>query len=67
MCASEHGHTNIVRMLLETGRCHTGLVDKNGQTAVTVAEAASHQEIVDLLKARADPRASEASCTSDLL
>ncbi|XP_056271136.1 KN motif and ankyrin repeat domain-containing protein 1 [Pseudoliparis swirei] len=67
MCASEHGHTNIVRMLLETGRCHTGLADKNGQTAVTVAEAASHQVIVDLLKARADPRASEASCTSDLL
>lgn len=28
MCASEHGHTNIVRMLLETGRCDTTLIDK---------------------------------------
>lgn len=28
MCASEHGHTHIARLLLETGRCDTGLVDK---------------------------------------
>ncbi|XP_029003822.1 KN motif and ankyrin repeat domain-containing protein 4 [Betta splendens] len=51
MCASEHGHTHIVRLLLETGRCDTGLTDKNDQTALSVAEAASHQDIVELLKA----------------
>ncbi|KAK9519610.1 hypothetical protein VZT92_022326 [Zoarces viviparus] len=67
MCASEHGHVNIVRMLLETGRCDTSLVDKDGQTALSVAEGASHQEIIDLLKAHAEARASEPSFTTDLL
>ncbi|KAM7013136.1 LOW QUALITY PROTEIN: uncharacterized protein kank4 [Tautogolabrus adspersus] len=68
MCASEHGHTHIVRLLLETGRCDTSLKDKNGQTALSVAEGASHKEIVDLLKAHAETRASaEPSCTTDLL
>ncbi|XP_035504473.2 KN motif and ankyrin repeat domain-containing protein 4 [Scophthalmus maximus] len=67
MCASEHGHTHIARLLLETGRCDTGLVDKNGQTARSVAEGTSHQEIVDLLKAHAETRASEPSSSSDLL
>lgn len=28
MCASEHGHTHIVRLLLETGRCDASLTDK---------------------------------------
>lgn len=28
MCASEHGHTHIVRLLLETGLCDLGLSDK---------------------------------------
>lgn len=28
MCASEHGHTHIVRLLLETGRCDLSLKDK---------------------------------------
>ncbi|XP_033936752.1 KN motif and ankyrin repeat domain-containing protein 1 [Pseudochaenichthys georgianus] len=67
MCASEHGHTNIVRMLLETGRCDISLIDKNGQSALSVAEAASHQEIVDLLKTHAETRASEPSTNADLL
>ncbi|XP_075944458.1 uncharacterized protein kank4 isoform X2 [Anarhichas minor] len=67
MCASEHGHVNIVRMLLETGRCDTSLMDKDGQTALSVAEGASHQEIIDLLKAHAETRASEPSFTTDLL
>ncbi|KAJ4943028.1 hypothetical protein JOQ06_005537 [Pogonophryne albipinna] len=67
MCASEHGHTNIVRMLLETGRCDISLIDKNGQSAQSVAEAASHQEIVDLLKTHAETRASEPSTNADLL
>ncbi|XP_068563759.1 KN motif and ankyrin repeat domain-containing protein 1 [Cebidichthys violaceus] len=67
MCASEHGHTNIVRMLLETGRCDTSLKDKNGQTALSVAEGASHQEIIDLLKAHAETRVSEPLFTTDLL
>lgn len=65
MCACEHGHANIVRMLLETGRCDTSLTDKNGQTAQSVAEAASHQEIVDLLKAHTET--SEPSSTTNLL
>lgn len=50
MCACEHGHTHITRLLLETRQCDTSLTDKNGQTALTVAEGASHQDIVDLLK-----------------
>ncbi|KAF3835382.1 hypothetical protein F7725_027940 [Dissostichus mawsoni] len=67
MCASEHGHTNIVRMLLETGRCDISLIDKNRQSALSVAEAASHQEIVHLLKTHAETRASEPSTNADLL
>nr|XP_046247118.1 KN motif and ankyrin repeat domain-containing protein 2 isoform X2 [Scatophagus argus] len=67
MCASEHGHTHIVRLLLETGRCDLSLTDKNGHTAQLVAEAASHQDIVDLLKAHAETRTSEPSSTTDLL
>ncbi|XP_037325122.2 KN motif and ankyrin repeat domain-containing protein 4 [Pungitius pungitius] len=65
MCASEHGHTNIVRMLLETGRCDGALVDKNGQTARSVAEGASHQEILDLLKAHAETRGPRSFFTTD--
>ncbi|XP_038571217.1 KN motif and ankyrin repeat domain-containing protein 2 [Micropterus salmoides] len=67
MCACEHGHTHIVRLLMETGRCDTCLTDKNGQTAQSVAEGGSHQDIVDLLKAHAETRASEPSSTTDLL
>lgn len=51
MCASEHGHIHITRLLLETGLCDTSFKDKNGQTALTVAEGAAQQEIVDILKA----------------
>lgn len=50
MCACEHGHTHITRLLLETQQCDMSLTDKNGQTALAVAEGASHQDIVDLLK-----------------
>ncbi|XP_043985104.1 KN motif and ankyrin repeat domain-containing protein 4 [Gambusia affinis] len=63
MCASEHGHTHIACLLLETGRCDIGLTDKNGQTALSVAEAAAHQDIIDLLKSRA----SEPMSAADLL
>ncbi|XP_029988045.1 KN motif and ankyrin repeat domain-containing protein 4 isoform X2 [Sphaeramia orbicularis] len=64
MCASEHGHTHITRLLLETGRCDTSLKDKNGQTALSVAEGASHQDIVEVLKSHAS---SEPPSTTDLL
>ncbi|XP_073332487.1 uncharacterized protein kank4 [Pagrus major] len=67
MGACEHGHTHIVRLLLETGRCDLSLKDKNGQTAQAVAEGASHQDIVDLLKAHAETRVSEPSSSTDLL
>ncbi|XP_040896973.1 KN motif and ankyrin repeat domain-containing protein 1 [Toxotes jaculatrix] len=67
MCASEHGHTHIARLLLETGRCDTSLTDKNGQTALSVAEGASHQDIIDLLKAHTETQASEPSSTTDIL
>lgn len=63
MCATEHGHTHIASLLLETGCCDTGLTDKNGQTALAVAEAAAHQDIIDLLKAHAP----EPTSTTDLL
>uniref|UniRef100_A0A3B4WDC1 KN motif and ankyrin repeat domains 4 n=1 Tax=Seriola lalandi dorsalis TaxID=1841481 RepID=A0A3B4WDC1_SERLL len=67
MCASEHGHTHIARLLLETGRCDSGLRDKNNQTALSVAEGASQQEIVDLLKANTETQASEPPSTTDLI
>ncbi|KAM8745606.1 uncharacterized protein kank4 isoform 2-T6 [Acanthopagrus schlegelii] len=67
MGACEHGHTHIVRLFLETGRCDLSLTDKNGQTAQAVAEGASHQDIVDLLKAHAESRVSEPSSSTDLL
>ncbi|CAL8346564.1 unnamed protein product [Gadus morhua 'NCC'] len=54
MCACEHGHVHIARLLLETGRCDSSLVDKDGQTAMTVATAAPHQDVVDLLKSHAE-------------
>ncbi|XP_017276022.1 KN motif and ankyrin repeat domain-containing protein 4 [Kryptolebias marmoratus] len=60
MCACEHGHTHIARLLLETGRCDTSLTDKNGHTALSVAEAAAHQDVVDLLKAHASEPTSAA-------
>ncbi|KAM6922059.1 uncharacterized protein kank4 [Xenentodon cancila] len=63
MCASEHGHTHIAGLLLETGRCDTSLTDKNGHTALSVAEAAAHRDIVELLKAHA----SEPKSATDLL
>ncbi|XP_053178987.1 KN motif and ankyrin repeat domain-containing protein 4 [Scomber japonicus] len=66
MCASEHGHTNIASLLLETGCCDTSHTDKNGQTAQSAAEAASHQDIVDLLKAHAEAKTSEPQSTTDL-
>ncbi|XP_026179065.1 KN motif and ankyrin repeat domain-containing protein 4 [Mastacembelus armatus] len=67
MCASEHGHTHIARLLLETGCCDTSLTDKNGQTALSVAERASYQDIVDLLTAHAETQGSEPLSTTDLL
>ncbi|XP_068599911.1 KN motif and ankyrin repeat domain-containing protein 1 [Brachionichthys hirsutus] len=67
MCASEHGHTHIVRLLLETDRCDLRLTDKNGQTAESVAEGASHQDIVDLLRAQPKIQISESPSTTDLL
>ncbi|XP_071342230.1 KN motif and ankyrin repeat domain-containing protein 1 [Trachinotus anak] len=67
MCASEHGHTHIARLLLETGRCDTSLRDKNSQTALSVAEGASHQDIIDLLRAHTETQASEAPSTTDLI
>ncbi|KAF7656705.1 hypothetical protein LDENG_00037310 [Lucifuga dentata] len=66
MCASEHGHTHIARLLLETGLCDSTLTDKNGQTALLVAEGASHQDIVDLLKAHAEARAADPTSATDL-
>ncbi|XP_039984338.1 KN motif and ankyrin repeat domain-containing protein 2 isoform X2 [Xiphias gladius] len=66
MCASEHGHTHIALLLLETGCCDTSLIDKNGQTALSVAEGASHQDIVDLLKAHIETQASKTPSTTDL-
>ncbi|XP_053729211.1 KN motif and ankyrin repeat domain-containing protein 4 isoform X2 [Synchiropus splendidus] len=58
MCASEHGHTHIASLLLETGCCDLSLTDQNGQTAQAVAEEASHQDIVDLMKSNAKTQAS---------
>ncbi|XP_028259771.1 KN motif and ankyrin repeat domain-containing protein 4 [Parambassis ranga] len=68
MCASEHGHTHLARLLLETGRCDTSLADKNGQTALSVAQGSAHKDIIDLLKDHAEARASDLTSThTDLL
>ena len=37
MCASEHGHTEISRLLLESGLCHAGLTDKVTHTHSTLS------------------------------
>lgn len=39
---------------------------QNGQTALLVAEGASHQDVVDLMKAHVEGRASELSSNTDL-
>ncbi|KAJ7986286.1 hypothetical protein DPEC_G00338360 [Dallia pectoralis] len=50
MCACEHGHIEIARTLLESGVCDAGLTDRKGQSALSLAIAGSHAELVDLLK-----------------
>uniref|UniRef100_A0A8C7KFB3 KN motif and ankyrin repeat domain-containing protein 4 n=2 Tax=Oncorhynchus kisutch TaxID=8019 RepID=A0A8C7KFB3_ONCKI len=54
ICACEHSHVEIARILLESDHCDTSLTDKDGQSALSVAVAASHSELVDLLKTHSD-------------
>lgn len=54
ICACEHGHAQITRLLLEHGGCDISLADKEGRTAFSVALSSSHSEIADLLRAYSD-------------
>ncbi|XP_072544512.1 KN motif and ankyrin repeat domain-containing protein 4-like [Salminus brasiliensis] len=54
--ACDRGHTDIVRILLEDPDCDVSLTDKGGRSALSLATQASHTEIADLLKARANTR-----------
>ncbi|XP_066537458.1 KN motif and ankyrin repeat domain-containing protein 4-like isoform X2 [Hoplias malabaricus] len=54
--ACDRGHTDIVRILLQNPECDIGLTDQGGRRALSLATQASHTEIADLLKARANTR-----------
>ncbi|XP_048018590.1 KN motif and ankyrin repeat domain-containing protein 4-like isoform X1 [Megalobrama amblycephala] len=57
--ACDRGHVNIVRILLEEANCNVNLKDKAGRSALSLATQASHTEIADLLKARAETKSSD--------
>ncbi|XP_051769591.1 KN motif and ankyrin repeat domain-containing protein 4-like isoform X2 [Ctenopharyngodon idella] len=57
--ACDRGHVNIVRILLEKANCNVNLKDKAGRSALSLATQASHTEIADLLKARAETKSSD--------
>ncbi|KAA0718883.1 KN motif and ankyrin repeat domain-containing protein 4 [Triplophysa tibetana] len=59
ICACERGHVNVVRILLDEANCDVNLKDKGGRSALSLATRASHTEIVDLLKGRAETKSSD--------
>ncbi|XP_055352291.1 KN motif and ankyrin repeat domain-containing protein 1-like [Paramacrobiotus metropolitanus] len=52
MCASEHGHLEIVRLLLGHPDTDAHLTDKDGMCALYVALEAQHKDIAALIYAR---------------
>lgn len=59
MCAAEHGHTDIVRLLLAHPDCDSSIVDVDASTALKIAVEAGHAEVGMLLYAH--QRANRAS------
>ncbi|XP_061433501.1 KN motif and ankyrin repeat domain-containing protein 1-like [Lethenteron reissneri] len=51
MCASEHGHAELVRLLLAQPGCDAALADNDGSTALSIALDAGHKDIAVLLYA----------------
>lgn len=54
MCASEHGHAGIVKLLLQQPDCDATLTDSDESTALSIALEAGHKEIAVLLYAHAN-------------
>lgn len=59
MCAAEHGHADIVRLLLGQPDCDSNIVDVDGSSALKIALEAGHADIGVLLYAH--QRANRAS------
>lgn len=51
MCAAEHGHAEIVRLLLSHPECDSNMVDVDGSSALKIAVEAGHADIGVLLYA----------------
>ena len=51
MCASEHGHVDIVRVLLQHPGVDATIADNDGSTALTIAMEAAHKDVGVLLYA----------------
>ena len=51
MCAAEHGHMDIVKLLMKHPEININAVDNDGATALRVAMDASHRDIGVLLYA----------------
>ena len=56
--ASEHGHEDNVRLLLEAG-ANLLIRDSLGLTALDLAEKADHQEVMTVLQDKAKEKAGE--------
>ncbi|XP_054996431.1 KN motif and ankyrin repeat domain-containing protein 4 [Sorex araneus] len=55
MLACHHGNADMVRLLLAHPACDSGLTDKAGQTALSIAlKSPAHGEIAGLLRAHAE-------------
>lgn len=59
-CVVQKSHCSVLKRLFSPPT-------QNGQTALLVAEGASQQDIIDLLKANAEVQTSESTSTADLL
>lgn len=51
MCAAEHGHIDIVRLLLNQPNCDSSILDTDGSSALKIALEAGHHNIGVLLYA----------------
>ncbi|KAI0229402.1 hypothetical protein LSAT2_020207 [Lamellibrachia satsuma] len=57
MCASEHGHTEIVKLILAHPDIDPTLTDNDGSTALSIAMEAGHRDIGVLLYAHVNFKA----------
>merc|ERR1712227_1201694 len=48
--AAQQGHSQIVNLLLETGRASPNTVSNNGQTALSIAQRLGYISVVETLK-----------------